>query len=65
MSITTEIKKNSAKAFRRIYLRRRSVADYEADWTQIPSKYIRNYGNVEYGIEDIKINFNHLVKSTL
>lgn len=57
MSITTEIKKNSAKAFRRIYLRRRTAADYEADWTQIPSKYIRNYGSLEYGIEDIKINF--------
>ena len=57
MSILTEIKKNQAKAFRRIYLKRRTAGDYETEWTQIPSKYIRNYGKVEYGIEDIKINF--------
>ena len=57
MSITTEIKKNSAKAFRRIYMRRRTASDYEADWTLIPSKYIRSYGSVEYSIEDIKINW--------
>ena len=57
MSIITEIKKNQAKAFRRIYLRRRTASDYEADWTQIPSKYVRSYGKVDYGIEDIKINW--------
>lgn len=57
MSIITEIKKNQAKAFRRIYLKRRVGADYEANWTQIPNKYIRDYGSVEYGIEDIKVNF--------
>jgi hypothetical protein len=57
MSILTEIKKSQAKAFRRIYLRRRVGNDYEADWTQIPSKYIKKYGEIEYGLEDIKINF--------
>lgn len=57
MSILTEIKKSQAKAFRRIFLRRRIGNDYEANWTQIPEKYIQGYGEIEYGIEDIKINF--------
>ena len=57
MSILTEIKKNSTKTFRRIYLRNRTASDYEVNWVQIPSKYIRDYGDIEYGIEDIKINF--------
>jgi hypothetical protein len=57
MSILTEIKKSQAKAFRRIYFKRRVGNDYEANWTQIPSKYIKKYGEIEYGLEDIKINF--------
>lgn len=57
MSIISEIKKSQAKAFRRIYFRRRSLTDYEADWQEVPSKYIRSFGAIEYGIEGIKVNF--------
>jgi hypothetical protein len=57
MSILTEIKKSQAKGFRRIYMRRRVGNDYEATWTQIPSKYIKSFGEIEYGLEDIKVNF--------
>jgi hypothetical protein len=57
MSIVSEIKKNQAKAFRRIYMRRRTASDYETDWQLIPSKYIRNYGSVDIGVEGIKVNF--------
>jgi hypothetical protein len=57
MSIVSEIKKSNAIAFRRIYMKRRSYNDYESSWNTIPSKYIRNYGNIDIGIEGIKVNF--------
>jgi hypothetical protein len=57
MSIITEIKKNQANVFRRIYMKRRNINDYETTWQTIPAKYIRSFGSLNYGLEGIKINF--------
>ncbi|MCP4648903.1 MAG: hypothetical protein GY853_02315 [PVC group bacterium] len=57
MSIITEIKKDQAQGFRRLYLKRRVGTDYEADWTRVPNKYIKNFGSVNFSIDDVKINF--------
>ncbi|MCP4651429.1 MAG: hypothetical protein GY853_15290 [PVC group bacterium] len=57
MSIVTEIKKNQAVPFRRLYMKRRVGADYEADWTEIHAKYIKSFGTINFSIDDIKLNF--------
>jgi len=54
VSIISEIKKNSAKVFRRLYIKRREQSgEYETDWQLIDPKYILTYGNITFSIDDI------------
>lgn len=58
MTIESEIKKSSPEVFRRLYIKRRQTdGEYETDWQEIDEKYIKKYGSVTFGIDDIKINF--------
>jgi hypothetical protein len=58
MTIEAEIKKASPVGFRRLYIKRRQTdGEYESDWQEIDAKYIKKYGNVDFGIDDIKVNF--------
>jgi hypothetical protein len=59
-SIESLIKQNKMKVFRRIYMKRRSVIDYETNWQLIPEKYIKSYGTISYSIDDIKANFYNI-----
>ena len=56
MSLQSEIKRDKMRVFRRLYMKRRIGADYEADWQRIPAKYITGWGTVEISIDDIKPN---------
>lgn len=58
MSIESEIKKNAPTVFRRLYMKRRQTdGEYETDWQEIDDGYIKKYGSVDFGIDDIKVNF--------
>jgi len=52
------IKGHKHKVFRRLYMKRReSTGEYESDWQRIPDKYVQKFGSVDYGVDDIKVNF--------
>lgn len=52
------IKGNKHQVFRRLYMKRReSTGEYESDWQRIPDKYVQKFGSVDYGVDDIKVNF--------
>jgi hypothetical protein len=57
VSILSCIKRPSARVFRRLYFKRlQQNGDYETDWQEIPGRYVKSWGNVQYSLEDIKPN---------
>lgn len=58
MSIISEIKKDKMKVFRRIYLKRReTTGEYETSWQQLDSNTIKNFGTINFNVDDILPNF--------